>query len=241
MMQNDSLTINRKLTPADKEKLTAAFLEMYEGLVKTNLSQDKTLGQSMYNAMQHEKMYVESKQSNDIATIYLRQIQAFYAVAQSQQSMTDPNRDKKQQFKDDAERKTFKTAAENQTKTGIKSIDAIIAEFSRANEKVTQPQAKPIIKTAQENRDQLPKTLENTPRAPQHGPQLPGNDLISIKQLPAQNPHKADDYGAAKPRTAFKEGTTKVQQRGRDFENIKKLQQALIQYMQYQKQYQKAA
>lgn len=240
-MQNESLNIKQKLTPADKEKLTAAFLEMYQGLVKTNLSQDKTLGQSMYNAMQHEKTFVESKKSNDVATIYLRQIQAFYAVAQSQQSMTDPNRDKKQQFKDDAERKTFKTAAENQTKTGIKSIDAIIAEYARTNEKATQSQAKPIIKTAQENRDQLPKTLENTPRAVQHGPQMPGNNLISAKQLPTQNPHKVEDYGAVKPRNAFKEGTAHVQQRGRDFENIKKLQQMLIQYMQYQNQNQKAA
>lgn len=236
-MQN----VQRKLTPQEKEKLTAAFLEMYQGLVKTNLAQDKTLGQSMYNAMQHEKTFVESKKSNDVATIYLRQIQAFYAVAQSQQSMTDPNRDKKQQFKDDAARKEFKTAAENQTKTGIKSIDAIIAEYARENEKSPQSQAKPIIKTAQQNRDQLPKTLENTPRAPQHGPQLPGNDLISAKQLPAQNPHKAQDYGAVKPRTAFKDGIAKTQQRGRDFENIKKLQQALIQYMQYQRQNQKAA
>ena len=59
--------------------------------------------------------------------------------------------------------------------------------------------------------------------------------------MPAQNPHKADDYGAAKPRTAFKDGMAKVQQRGRDFENIKKLQQVLIQYMQYQRQNQKAA
>lgn len=240
-MQNNSLNIKQKLTPQDKEKLVAAFLEMYQGLVKTNLSQDKTLGQSMYNAMQYEKMYVESKKSNDVATVYLRQIQAFYAVAQSQQSMTDPNRDKKQQFKDDTERQTFKTAAENQTKTGIKSIDAIIAEFAHTNEQATQPQAKPIIKTAAENRDQLPKTLENTPRAVQHGPQMPGNELISAKHLPAQNPHTAEDYGAVKPHTAFKDGAARIQQRGRDFENIKKLQQALIQYMQYQNQNQKAA
>lgn len=231
-MQN----VQRKLTPQEKEKLTAAFLEMYQGLVKTNLSQDKTLGQSMYNAMQHEKTFVESKKSNDVATIYLRQIQAYYAVEQSQQSMTNPNRDKKKQFKDDAARNTFKTAAENQTKTGIKSIDEILAEFARENEKSPQSQAKPIIKTAQQNRDQLPKTLGDAPRAPQHGPQMPGNDLISAKQLPAQNPHTAEDYGAVKPKTAFKEGTAHIQQRGRDFENIKKLQQAMIFQMQYMRQ-----
>lgn len=230
-MNNNNLNIPRKLSAADKEKLTAAFLEMYQGLVRTNLSQNKTLGQSMYNAMKHEQMYVESKKSNDSATVYLRQIQAFYAVAQSQQSMTDPNRNKTQQFANDAERAKFARAAEQQTKDSIKSIDDIIALFQKDMQKT----AKPIMKTAQQNRAELPKTLENTPRVPQHGPQIPASKLSSAKQLPMQNMHQSRDYGAVKPRNAFKKGTATVQQKGREFERIKKLQMMLIQQMRYQK------
>ena len=242
-MHSNNLNIPRKLTKEDKEKLTAAFLEMYQGLVRTNLSRDKTLGQSMYNAMEHEKMYVESKKSNDAVTVYLRQIQAFYAVAQSQQSMTDPNRDKTKQFANDAERAEFARNAEMQTKQGITSMDAIIAQFQKDVAKSQQIQqsavavkpAKPIIKTAQQNRDELPRDVVEKPKAPQHGPQMPVNKLASAKQLPMQNMHTARDYGTVKPNTAFKNGTAQIQQKGREFENIKKLQMMLIKQMQYQK------
>ncbi len=235
-MNSNNMNIPRKLTNADKEKLTAAFLEMYQGLVRTNLGNDKTLGQSMYNAMEHEKMYVQSKQSNDAATIYLRQIQAFYAVAQSQQSMTDPNRDKKQQFANDNARNEFKRNAETQTRRGITSMDEIIARFQRDMDNAQQKSqpAKPMIKTAQQNRDQLPKTPKHAP-APQNGPQMPASKLASHKQLPMQNAHKAADYGAVRPRAALKNGTAVIQQKGREFENIKKLQMMLIKQMQYQK------
>jgi len=237
-MNNISMNFPRKLTKEDKEKLTAAFLEMYDGLVRTNLGQDKTLGQSMYNAMEHEKMFVQSKQSNDAATVYLRQIQAFYAVSQSQQSMTDPNRDKKHSFANDNERKEFRRSAAQKTRRGIMSIDEIIAEFQKDMERTQQAQksqaAKPMIKTAAQNRDQLPKTPGRAP-APQNGPQMPKNHLASSQQLPMQNPHKASDYGAAKPKAAFKNGTAAIQQKGREFENIKKLQMMLIKQMQYQK------
>ncbi len=235
-MNSNNMNIPRKLTKEDKEKLTAAFLEMYQGLVRTNLGNDKTLGQSMYNAMEHEKMYVQSKQSNDAATIYLRQIQAFYAVAQSQQSMTDPNRDKKQQFANDNARNEFKRNAETQTRRGITSMDEIIAQFQRDmdNAQAKSQPAKPMIKTVAQNREQLPKPLGNV-RAPQNGPQMPANGLASHKQLPMQNAHKAADYGAVKPKTAFKNGTAVIQQKGREFENIKKLQMMLIKQMQYQK------
>lgn len=232
IMNNNSMGIPRKLTKEDKEQLTAAFLEMYQGLVRTNLSQDKTLGQSMYNAMEHEKMYVASKKSNDAATIYLRQIQAFYAVSQSQQSLTDPNRDKTRQFANDAERNEFKRNAEQQTSHGMKSIDAIIAEFKKDIEK--SQQAAPIIKTAEEHRAKLAKGPGHIP-APQHGPQMPANQLADAKQLPMQNMHKAEDYGAVKPKEAFKNGTAKIEQKGREFENIKKLQMMLIRQMQYEK------
>lgn len=238
-MNNNSLENVRNLSAADKEKLAKAFLEMYEGLVRTNLGQDKTLGQSMYNAMTHQKNFVESKKSNDVATIYLRQIQAFYAVQQSQQSMTDENRDKKKQFANDAERDEFKRAAEQKTNGGIKTIDSMIAEFQRNMEKTKTESsktdtAKPIMKTAQENRDQLPKTPATTPRAPQHGPQMPVSKLASAKELPMQNPHTAESYGAAKPRTAFKNATAKIQMQKREFENIKKLQQMLALRNKYQ-------
>lgn len=242
-MNSNNLNIPRKLSATDKEKLTAAFLEMYQGLVRTNLSKDKTLGQSMYNAMEHEKMYVNTKKSNDAATVYLRQIQAFYAVAQSQQSMTDPNRDKTKQFANDAERTEFAREAEQQTKHGITSIDVIIAQFQKDLEKSQQIQqsavavkpAKPIIKTAQQNRAELPKDVSEKPHAQQHGPQMPVNKLASAKQLPMQNMHTARDYGAVKPNTAFKNGTAQIQQQVHEFENIKKLRNMLIQQMRYQK------
>jgi len=235
-MNNNSMNIPRKLTKSDKEKLTAAFLEMYDGLVRTNLGQDKTLGQSMYNAMEHEKMFVQSKKSNDAATVYLRQIQAFYAVSQSHQSMTDPNRDKKHSFANDNERKEFQRDAAQKTRRGITSIDEIIAEFQKDMEMASQKSqaAQPMIKTAEQNRDQLPKTPGHVP-APQQGPQMPASKLASAQQLPMQNPHKAHDYGAVKPKAAFKNGTAVIQQKGRDFENIKKLQMMLIRQMQYQK------
>ena len=54
-----------------------------------------------------------------------------------------------------------------------------------------------------------------------------------------QNPHKASDYGAVKPRVAFKNGTAVIQQEGRDFENIRKLQMSLIQQMAQMKQMQR--
>ena len=50
-----------------------------------------------------------------------------------------------------------------------------------------------------------------------------------------QNMHTARDYGAVKPNVAFKNGTAQIQQKGREFENIKKLQMMLIKQMQYQK------
>lgn len=237
-MNNNSIGIPRKLTKEDKEQITAAFLEMYAGLVRTNLGQDKTLGQSMYNAMEHEKMYVQSKKSNDAATVYLRQIQAFYAVSQSQQSMTDPNRDKKRQFANDNERNEFKHGAEQKILHGMKSIDEIIAEFQKDMEKAQQnsQQAEPIIKTTAENRDKLSQGLADIPAAQHHGPQMPANQLASSQQLPTQNMHQAEDYGAAKPHTAsFQNGTALIQHRAREFENIKKLQLALIKQMQYQK------
>lgn len=234
-MNNNNLNIPRKLSAQDKEKLTKAFLEMYNGLVRTNLGQDKTLGQSMYNAMEHEKMFVGSKKSNDAATVYLRQIQAFYAVAQSQQSMTDPNRDKKKQFANDAERAEFKRDAEQKTNSGIKSIDEMIAEFGRDTKmSQAQEQAKPIVKTAQQNRDELPKTVAQNSPTPQHGPQMPTSKLADAKQLPMQNMHTSRDYGATKPKNAFKNGTAKVEMKGREFENIKKLQMMLMQKMRYQ-------
>ncbi len=236
-MNNDTMGIPRKLTKSDKEQITAAFLEMYAGLVRTNLGQDKTLGQSMYNAMAHEKTYVQSKKSNDAATVYLRQIQAFYAVSQSQQSMTDPNRDKTRQFANNDERNEFKRNAEQQVQRGMKSIDEIIAEFQQEMEKTQQnpQQAKPMIKTAAENRDKLSQGPADTPAAQHHGPQMPANQLASSQQLPMQNMHQAEDYGAAKPHTAsFQNGTAQIQYRAREFENIKKLQLALIKQMQYQ-------
>ena len=122
-------------------------------------------------------------------------------------------------------------------------MDAIIAQFQKDVAKSQQIQqsvvaakpAKPIIKTAQQNRAELPKDVAEKPKAPQHGPQMPGNKLASAKQLPMQNMHTARDYGAVKPHTAFKNGTAQIQQKGREFENIKKLQMMLIKQMQYQK------
>lgn len=239
MVNKDEQSISA-LTQADKEKIMMAYMRMYCGLRDTNMTKDMNLGQAMYQASAQTKSFVETKTEQTIATEYLRTVHASYNHAAAREMMTNPNKDRKLNM-DDAQRAEFAKRAADDTRSGIDDINSILAKFKeQTRDKTRAPivqsghkkSTKPIIKTDAQNRREMPNGV--AAKNPQHhGPQIPTSQFAPANQLPMQNPHKAEDYGAAKPRTTFKEGAARVQRRDREFENIKKLQQAMIIQMQY--------
>lgn len=230
------------LTQADKEKIMAAYMRMYCGLRDTNMTRDMTLGQAMYQASAQTKSFVDTKTEQTIATEYLRTVHASYSQAAAREMMTNPNKDRKLSM-DDAKRAEFATRAASDTRSGMDDINSVLSRFKeQVRDKTRAPivqsaqkkPAKPIIKTAEQNRMEMPNGV--AAKNPQHhGPQLPQNPFARGAQLPTQNPHTARDYGAVKPKKAFQNAMAKIEMKGREFENIKKLQLALIKQMQYQK------
>ncbi|MCM1294012.1 MAG: hypothetical protein NC311_00415 [Muribaculaceae bacterium] len=240
-MVNENTQNVSALTQADKQKIMDAYMRMYCGLRDTNMTRDMTLGQAMYQASAQTKSFVETKTEQTIATEYLKTVHASYAKASAREMMTNPNKDRKLNM-EAAQRAEFAARATNDTRTGMNDINLILAKFKeQTRDKTRTPivqtaqkkPAKPVIKTNDQHRREMPNGV--AAKNPQHhGPQLPQNPFARGAQLPTQNPHTARDYGAVKPKAAFKNGTAIVQQKGREFENIKKLQMAMMRYMQYQ-------
>ncbi len=241
-MTNENAQNVSALTQADKEKIMAAYMRMYCGLRDTNMTQDMNLGQAMYKASAQTKSFVETKREQTVATEYLRTVYASYNRAAAREMMTNPNKDRKLNM-DDARRTEFAKRAADDTRSGMDDINSILAKFKEQTRDKTrapivqsaqQKSAKPIIKTNAQNRREMPDGV--AAKNPQHrGPQMPTSQFAPANQLPMQNPHTARDYGAVKPKQAFQNTNAKVEMKGREFENIKKLQIMLIKQMQYQK------
>lgn len=240
-MTNENAQNVSALTQADKKKIMDAYMRMYCGLRDTNMTRDMTLGQAMYQASAQTKSFIETKTEQTIATEYLKTVHASYNQAAAREMMTNPNKDRKLNM-DDARRAEFAKRAADDTRNGMDDINSILTKFKeQTRDKTRTPivqlaqkkSAKPIIKTDAQHRSEMPNGV--AAKNPQHnGPQLPQNPFARGVQLPMQNPHTARDYGAVKPKEAFKNATAKIEAKGREFENIKKLQMMLIQQKRYQ-------
>lgn len=83
----------KKLTDADKKKISDAYFELFYNLTAVNWFRGGNLGRAWYNSMAQMKQFVESKDAKNPAAMYMRQIFAAHNTRWSQIMMTSPHRD----------------------------------------------------------------------------------------------------------------------------------------------------
>lgn len=83
----------QQLSDADKKKLSDAYFELFFNLSAINWLRGGNLGHAWYAAMAQMKSYTASKNANNPASMYIRQIFAAHNARWSQIMMTNPHRD----------------------------------------------------------------------------------------------------------------------------------------------------
>ena len=83
----------QQLSDADKKKLSDAYFELFFNLSAINWLRGGNLGHAWYAAMAQMKSYTKSKNANNPASMYIRQIFAAHNARWSQIMMTNPHRD----------------------------------------------------------------------------------------------------------------------------------------------------
>ena len=82
----------KQLTNTDKKKIADAYFELFYNLTAVNWLRGGNLGRAWYNTMAQMKQFVESKNANNPANLYMRQIFAAHNTRWSQIMMTNPHR-----------------------------------------------------------------------------------------------------------------------------------------------------
>lgn len=83
----------KQLSESDKKKISKFYFRLFFNLAFTNWLRGKTLGQSWYMALSQLEQFVKSKNANNPAALYLRQVFAAHKARWSQVIMTNKHRD----------------------------------------------------------------------------------------------------------------------------------------------------
>lgn len=107
-----------ELTQADKKKISVAYYKLFFALSMTMWLRGKTLGAAWHTALAQMKSYVESKNKNNPAAMYLNQVFVAHSTKWQQVMMTSLNKDEKLKL-------TPETQADWMKKTAQRTNDAL--------------------------------------------------------------------------------------------------------------------
>lgn len=126
-----------RLTQAQREKLAAAYIELFIGLAGANWTRgNKTLGAAWYEALGQIKAMLGARDRNNPATEYLLQTFATHNVQMSRETMTNPNKDVPLELPEN-KRAEWIQNTNKRIGDAMKIINEITGQFK------TQDQAKP--------------------------------------------------------------------------------------------------
>jgi len=117
-----------QLTPDAKKKIQDAYFKMYYGLAFANWMRGMTLGAAWHQALGQVKTFVGTKNANNPAAMYLKQINAAHSVQAAKQIMTHPYKDAHVQCPPEHAAAVNKKIGEI-TNAGLGAINGCVAQY----------------------------------------------------------------------------------------------------------------
>ncbi len=117
-----------ELSNDEKQKLSANYFKLFFGLTLSNWLAGNTLGASWHKALSQVESYVNSKNANSPAAMYIRQIHAAHRAKWSKTVMTNPHREDKINCTPEKEAK-WKEFAAKDIKSGLDAMNEILAKY----------------------------------------------------------------------------------------------------------------
>lgn len=132
-------TQDKQLSDTDKQKISEAYFKLFFNLTYTNWLRGKTLGNSWFTALSQLEQFVKSKNGNNQAALYLRQIFAAHKTKWDQVMMTNKHRDDVLQPTPEQKQKWNQRTAKAVTDS-MNSLNGILKTYEVPEQKNNKPQ-----------------------------------------------------------------------------------------------------
>lgn len=127
-----------RLTQMQREKLGAAYMELFIGLSGANWAREnKTLGAAWYEALSQIKAMLGARDKNNPATEYLLQTFAVHNIQISRETMTNPNKDTPLELPEDKRAEWIKNT-NKRVGDAMKIINEMTAKFKAPQQQSAQ-------------------------------------------------------------------------------------------------------
>ena len=159
-LQNEQ---EKQLSAADKKKLSDNYFKLFFNLSYTNWLRGRSLGEAWYIAIKQMQQFIENKNGNNQASLYLRQIFASHKAKWSQVMMTSQHRDDILELTPEQKQNWNQRVAQNTT-SALNILNDIIKTYSKPssdNNKQAQTQQSDLKMAVQKMQTLIMLQLKN--------------------------------------------------------------------------------
>lgn len=135
----NSKTQDKQLSDADKKVISESYFKLFFNLTYANWLRGKTLGESWFTALSQLEQFVKSKNANNQAALYLRQIFAAHKTKWAHVMMTNKHRDDVLQPTPEQKQKWNQQTAQNVT-AAMNSLNTTLKIYDLSEQKNNKSQ-----------------------------------------------------------------------------------------------------
>lgn len=119
----------KQLSADDKKKISDAYFKLYYGLTFANWMRGGTLANAWFQALEQVKSFISSKNAQNSAAMYMRQVNAAHNARWSKIIMTNPNKDKTVQCPPD-KKQELNALINRDINQGLASLNEVLGKYA---------------------------------------------------------------------------------------------------------------